>query len=241
MNISVCMATYNGERYIKEQLDSILPQLGSDDELIVSDDGSTDRTLDIVRAYNDPRIRIVKGPGVSLTCNFEHAFKQASGQYIFLSDQDDVWMPNKVKVMMGYLQNYDLVMSDAVVVDAQLNPIRDSYYSLMHSGRGFWKNYYRNTYLGSCMAFQSHLLRATLPFPKNIIMHDIWVALYADIKFHTIFIPDKLIKYRRHEGNASPSSTKSHLSLTFRIQYRLHLLYHLVMRIIVVDLHLKAE
>lgn len=239
MDISVCMATYNGERYIKEQIDSILPQLDSTDEIIVSDDGSTDRTLEIVKGYHDSRIKIFKGKGGSLTCNFENAFFHASGKYIFLSDQDDVWMPNKIDVVMKYLKNYDLVMSDAWVVDGNLEPINDSYYSIMHSGKGFWKNFYRNTYLGSCMAFQSHLLRATLPFPKNIIMHDIWIALYADICHHTIFIPDKLIKYRRHEGNASSSSMKSHLPISYRLQYRVHLLYHLILRILLVALSLK--
>ena len=95
--ISVCIATYNGERFIREQIDSILRQLSSDDEIIVSDDGSTDDTISIINSIDDKRIRIIEGPRKhSPTHNFECAMKEAKGYYIFLADQDDVWKPNKV-------------------------------------------------------------------------------------------------------------------------------------------------
>ena len=107
--ISVCMATYNGERYIKRQIDSILYQLGEDDELIISDDGSTDRTLEIIKKYNDSRIKIyehIKKAELSkvkklrnfyyATSNFENALIHSRGEYIFLADQDDIWESEKV-------------------------------------------------------------------------------------------------------------------------------------------------
>ena len=88
MKISVCMATYNGEKYIAEQIRSILPQLSEDDEVIVSDDGSSDATLDIVRSFNDPRIRIVQNElEHGYTKNFENALNHANGDIIFISDQ----------------------------------------------------------------------------------------------------------------------------------------------------------
>lgn len=94
--ISVCMATYNGEEYIKEQLESILCQLGEMDEIIISDDGSTDNTLNIIESYNDSRIKIHINTGKhGFVYNFENALQKAKGEYIFLSDQDDIWLPEK--------------------------------------------------------------------------------------------------------------------------------------------------
>lgn len=102
--ISVCIATHNGAHYIKEQIESILCQLGTNDEIIISDDGSTDNTIDILLAFNDKRIIIYhykqpvksKHSHIYVCKNFENALKHAKGDYIFLADQDDWWMPNKV-------------------------------------------------------------------------------------------------------------------------------------------------
>mgnify|MGYP003392825684 CR=1 FL=1 len=95
--ISVCIATYNGEKYIGEQIASILKQLNANDEVIISDDGSTDATLSIIKTFQDPRIRVILGPQKhSPTLNFENVLHHAQGDYIFLSDQDDVWKTNKV-------------------------------------------------------------------------------------------------------------------------------------------------
>ncbi|MEO5643505.1 MAG: glycosyltransferase, partial [Bacteroidia bacterium] len=95
--ISVCLATYNGEKYIGEQLQSILIQLSQHDEVIISDDSSSDRTIDIVQAFGDSRIIILHGQTFrSPIRNFENALSHAGGQYIFLADQDDVWLPEKV-------------------------------------------------------------------------------------------------------------------------------------------------
>lgn len=103
--ISVCVATYNGEMYIRQQLQSILCQLADSDEVIISDDGSTDGTLTVIREINDKRIRLIDGPRrQSPTLNFENALRQAKGDHIFLSDQDDVWKPEKVAVCMKWLK-----------------------------------------------------------------------------------------------------------------------------------------
>lgn len=126
--ITVCMATYNGEKYIEEQLESVLMQLHSNDEVIISDDGSGDSTVDLIRTFNDPRIRLLVGNNFfSPTQNFENALKYAKGDYIFLCDQDDVWLPDKVESMLQYLLQYDLVVSDCKVVDAELNVISQSF------------------------------------------------------------------------------------------------------------------
>lgn len=112
--ISVCIATYNGERFIREQIGSIINQLGNEDEIIISDNGSTDSTIDIIKEIDDKRIKLIKGPEKkSPTSNFENALMHAKGEYIFLSDQDDVWKDNKISICMQYLKHYDCVISDA--------------------------------------------------------------------------------------------------------------------------------
>ena len=136
------MATYNGERYIKEQVSSILQQLGEADELIVSDDGSTDSTLNVLASFHDPRIKVFNGPQTGLTYNFENAIKNANGDYLFLSDQDDVWESNKVERMMEALRHYDLVVSDAWISDENAVSTGQSLYDIYKPRKGFWPTLY---------------------------------------------------------------------------------------------------
>ena len=168
--ISVCIATYNGARYIAEQLASILKQLSAEDEVVVSDDGSTDGTIDIVRSLNDRRIRIVDGPRRhSPTLNFEWALRNAKGEYIFLADQDDVWLEGKVTRCVEELQKCDCVVSDARVTDSLLNTTSESLFQLMHVRRGRLSNLlWRNGYTGCCMAFKREVLSKALPFPSVV-------------------------------------------------------------------------
>lgn len=117
--ISVAMVSYNGGQYIGEQIASILPQLGEQDELVVSDDGSADQTLGIIQEYQrqDARVRLVEGPGKGVKKNVEHALRHTEGDYIFLADQDDIWMPDKVKQVMEAFrrQKAMVVIHDAAV------------------------------------------------------------------------------------------------------------------------------
>ena len=210
--ITVCMATYNGEKYIEEQLESVLMQLHSNDEVIISDDGSGDSTVDLIRTFNDPRIRLLVGNNFfSPTQNFENALKYAKGDYIFLCDQDDVWLPDKVESMLQYLLQYDLVVSDCKVVDAELNVIK-------------------NTYLGCCIAFRKEVLGYILPFPRNIAMHDIWIGLSVEMHSNSFFLPRQLILYRRHGSNVSFGGEGSKYSLMYKIKYRLCMLFYLLKR-----------
>ena len=220
--ISVCIATYNGERFIREQIDSILCQLSSDDEVIVSDDGSTDNTISIINSIDDKRIRVIEGPRKqSPTSNFECALKASKGDFIFMSDQDDVWKPNKVKICMEWLQRYDCVVSDAEVTDSRLNPLYPSLYAIMQVRQGrIYNTIWKNGYTGCCMAFRRNVLEASLPFPKDIPMQDIWIGNVAAYKYNVKFIPDTLIYFRRHEDTTSCNGKGSKYSIWQQMKFR---------------------
>lgn len=129
--ISVCMATYNGAKYIKEQIDSILCQLSDSDELIISDDHSTDVTCEIVNSYCDKRIKLFENTlKKGVTHNFENALVHASGDVIFLADQDDVWLSDKIECMTEFLKQgqYDVVMSNCSMVDSNLRMLKERYF-----------------------------------------------------------------------------------------------------------------
>lgn len=231
--ISVCIATYNGSKYIKEQLSSILNQLTFNDEVIISDDKSTDNTIAIISAFNDRRIKIFTNTKFgSPIFNFENAISKAKGNYIFLSDQDDKWLPNKVKTMINALEVYDLVISNASIADENLNIVKDSYFEWRKSRTGFYKNLLINSYLGCCMAFRRKLLIDILPFPKNIPMHDMWIGMVAELYYKPVFINDKLMIYRRHKNNATVLSDNYTSKETFqsKFMFRLNLCVALINR-----------
>lgn len=231
--ISVCMATYNGEKYLREQVDSILSQLTKDDELIISDDGSTDSTIDILKSYNDSRIKIfINAHTHGVNGNFENALRHANGNYIFLSDQDDVWLDGKVDTCVTALSEYDCVIHDAFVVNSNLEVTSCSFFTERKSGPGFWKNLYRNTYLGCCMAFNRSVLSAILPIPiTKSYYHDNWIGSIADLKFNLIFSPYKGILFRRHEYNTSCTAKQTKYNFFQQIKHRFEQLIEIGLRL----------
>ncbi|MBO5372534.1 MAG: glycosyltransferase family 2 protein [Lachnospiraceae bacterium] len=212
INISVAVATYNGEKYIKEQMDSILKNLSDKDEIVVSDDGSTDATLDILRVYQQGNIpvKIVKGPKMGIKQNIASALLHCRGKYIFLADQDDVWTENKVETVFKYLgkDGCMLVNHDAKVMNGSLTEvIMSSFFAYRGSKPGFWNNLWKNSYMGCCMAFDASLIKCVLPIPDNIEMHDQWIGMINDIRRgKSRFIDEKLLLYRRHDANVSDFS-----------------------------------
>lgn len=207
MKISVCIATYNGEKYIAEQLQSILVQLEMDDEVIISDDSSTDNTIAIIESYKDDRIKIYPNQKFrNPIFNFEHAFKQAKNEFIFISDQDDLWVNGKVEAMKEYLKTFEVVVCDHSIIDDDRNILISSYFGKVPSGPGIILNMKKNTYYGCCMAFQRKVLFKALPFPKGIPMHDIWIGFVTDIYFKAKFINIPYTLYRKHDRNASTAT-----------------------------------
>lgn len=231
MKISVCLATYNGAKYLRQQIESILCQLSENDELIISDDQSTDGTKDLIDSFNDPRIKLyvndIKG---GIAKNFENALKRAEGDYIFLSDQDDIWMKDKVRTVVGELRNVDCVLHNAELIDSEGNFLHSNLFSIYNTRTGYLNNLIRNTFVGCCMAFRKEILNEILPIPIHITMHDMWIALISEKKGKTCLISENLIFYRRHDSNASTTSHKSKFSRLYQIKYRLQMLYYSLLR-----------
>lgn len=141
-----------------------------------------------------------------------------------------MWLPDKVQTTIPYLEKYDLVVSDCKIVDKNLQIIEDSFFKIMHSGEGFWKNFVKNTYLGCCMAFKKEILNYVLPFPSNIAMHDIWIGLITEFFGNIFFLHEPLVLYRRHGENASFSSEKVKFSTSYKILCRYYLIKDIIKR-----------
>ena len=204
--ISVVLAAYKGEKYICAQIGSILGQLGENDELIVSDDFPKGKTKDAVfeRFGDDSRIVYLEGPSKGVIENFEFAISRARGEYIFLCDQDDVWLDGKVQTVVKKLKNgADLVLHNALIVDGKLHKTGETAFEINRTKKGFIRNIIKNSYQGCCMAFRSELKKYILPFPKKIPMHDQWIGLIAEKHGNVVFIDEPLILYRRHGGNVT--------------------------------------
>ncbi|WP_205412509.1 glycosyltransferase family 2 protein [Janthinobacterium lividum] len=221
------MAVYNGEKYILEQIESILGQLSADDELIVSDDGSTDLTLEKIRSCGDSRIRMIANElDKGYSGNFENAIQHATGEVIFLSDQDDVWLAGRVQKMLAALERCDMVVCNAQFTDDVLTPLDTTLFSLRGGGQGFWKNLFKSRYLGACMAFKRSILRKVLPFPGNrkLCPHDLWLTLVAELYYRVEIIEEPLILYRRHGANVSSGGSASTNSFFKKMQFRAYCL-----------------
>lgn len=233
--ISVCLTTHNGQAYILDQLQSILPQLAGGDEVIVSDDASTDDTLALIERLGDARIRIIRQPvRAGATQNFFRALAEAQGDIIFLSDQDDVWLPDKVSECVALLGRYELVVSDARVTDAGLRETAPSLFGLVRSRAGLVYNIIRCTFYGSGMAFRRSLWEAAQPLPRGqYVAHDWWLGLIASLRSEVCFYPKPLYLYRRHSDTVTRVEqgsllTRSSRPLSVKLLARVQVIYNLI-------------
>ena len=220
MKISVCMAAYHGEKFIAQQLSSVLPQLSSEDEVLVSDDAPGGETQEIVLSFaqKDARVRYLHGPGQGVVRNFEYLLGQACGDVLFLCDQDDVWLPHKVQRVMESIESGAcLVLHDASVTDGALRVTEKSFFQKHGSKPGFIRNCLRNSYMGCCMAFTRQVARNALPFPKNIPMHDQWIGLVAEKTGRVCFLNEPLLLYRQHGGNVTGGATTLRQKMSWRL------------------------
>jgi len=214
--ISIAMTTYNGEKFIAQQLDSILSQSHSNLEITICDDGSTDSTPTILKKYSheDNRIKLFfNESNLGLIKNFEKAISLCQGEYIALSDQDDLWEPKKIEILLSRLnsmQDAGYVFSDAYIVNETLQQkgytLWESKRFSVHADR-FNKYSHTQTEIllkysivfGMSMMFKSMLKEFILPFSTNF-SHDNWISLISSsIGFRGYAIKQPLIHYRQHE------------------------------------------
>jgi len=210
LRVSVCMAAYNGAEFIEAQIQSILPQLAEDDEIVIVDDASIDDTIACAASIPDRRIKLFsheRNEGVAAT--FEDALRRASGQILFLCDDDDLWAPTKVeRVLAEFTKDPEvqIVSTRAALIDDHGARLADS--RVNRHGRfaaGFWRNVLINHYQGSTMALRASLLGRVLPLPRRkSFLHDVWIGTRNDVAGgKTAYIDEPLLYYRRHEHNAS--------------------------------------
>jgi glycosyltransferase involved in cell wall biosynthesis len=213
--VSVVMAVYNGRKYLLQQLESVLSQLEPADELIIVDDGSRDDSVALVRSLNDPRIRLfVNDVNRGVIGTFDRGLGLALHPVVFLSDQDDIWMPGKRAAFAAEFARdpqVSVVISDAAVIDGDGVVRSKSYFNDFRGGfaGGVLATLWRSRYLGCAMAVRSSVLRAALPIPRKVPMHDMWLGALATLSGKVIFLPEPFLRYRRHTHNASPITRAS--------------------------------
>lgn len=224
MKISVAMCTYNGSKYLREQLESIASQIRKPDELIVCDDHSKDETTKIIERFAKEAPFTVKlyvnAVNIGVVGNFEKAISMCDGDLVALADQDDIWMPEKLHLeeeLFNHSPEVGLVFTNAELIDADSNPLPYDLWTteafderrqmLMKRGRAFDTLLEGNVVTGATMMFRNNLRNVFLPFPKvpnnkikNCIIHDYWIALVFSAVTEVRFIAQKLVRYRQHQS-----------------------------------------
>lgn len=206
-SVSIAMAVYNGGAYLKEQLDSMLIQLGSSDELVISYNESSDDTWNIITEYAEkyPVIHICKCKEKGVFANFENAILHCTNDIIFLSDQDDVWNKDKVQIVVKKMEEEHslLALHNCEYTDQNLKSQNLGLFRDRNVRKGYFHNLLINGYQGSCMAFRKELIPLITPIPREIAMHDQWIGLLAEKTGKISYIDESLMKYRRHEDSSS--------------------------------------
>ncbi len=219
VDISVVIATFNGEKYLRSQIDSILAQSYNPKEIIVVDDCSTDETMAILMEYasSDQRFKIIQNEtNIGYIGNFEKGMQMASCQLIALSDQDDIWLPNKLKILYSHIGKYLLVYSDSELIDAAGNLLNKkmshlknqiAYSSCLMYTIGAWAP-------GHSMLFRQELIEKCLPFP-SLVTHDFWLGFVATCYSNIQYINEPLVYYRQHSDNAIGANTNQSLKIKY--------------------------
>lgn len=212
-SISIAMTSYNGEFYIKEQIDSILSQTVRFDELVICDDCSNDNTPQILKDYSsvDNRIKVFfNETNLGFKRNFEKAIKLCSSDFIALSDQDDIWIPEHLELLKKAYDENDCILTcgNSFAADADGKPIGikckpDTYFISQSTDDQFLQVLYSNPVQGCTAYFHKDLLNTFLPIPDSQKFHDKWLALTAITKGKIVFLNEGLLYYRTHNNNVS--------------------------------------
>ena len=214
----ILLATYNGQEYLKEQIDSILAQSNQDWQLLIRDDASDDDTLNIIKDYvarYSDNIKLIEDSGCHLgaSLNFQRLLENSIAEYIMFSDQDDVWLPPKIEATLNLMKATEkaypnkpiLVHTDLRVVDSQLKTIAKSTWryqrSFPETGNDLSKVILQNVATGCTIMINRKAKTISLPIPKEAVMHDWWIAINVAKHGKIVYIPDQLVLYRQHHNN----------------------------------------
>ncbi len=203
--VSIAMATYNGAKYIEEQLQSIIHQTYNNLEIVIVDDCSKDNTVEIVEQYQQeyPFIRLyVNEQNSGVTKTFEVAIQECSGEFIAISDQDDIWELNKIEILVNEIGEHDAVYSNSLLVDASGQSLNKSFTTIMnmktyYSGAPFLLS---NSVPGHTILMKQEFVQNILPFPPKMLF-DLWIGFCAAGNNGIKFVDKTLVKYRQHETN----------------------------------------
>ncbi len=222
--ISVCLATYNGAAYVREQLGSILEQLGPHDEVVVVDDASKDGTADVVASIGDPRVRLERASvNRGYVRTFEAALRLARGQHLFLADQDDIWLPGRVDAMRAALGERSVVATNLTTLggdDAIVGPFGQPDWRLraadsdrpLRNVLGILAG--NRPYYGCAMALRRDALDVALPFPTFLDeSHDLWIALVGNLSRSVQHLETRSIARRLHGENQTPNRPRGPLAV----------------------------
>lgn len=235
MTIAVLLGTYNGGRYLKELLESLLFQTINDFQLYIRDDGSTDDTIQIIQEYQQrySNITIIenKGKNAGAKKNFELLLTEVKADYYMFCDQDDVWLPNKIEVSLTKLKQLErqygdiplLVHTDLKVVDENLRTIDSSFWHYCNTqpqivDRNIYYLGVANSVTGCTIMMNDLAKQVSLPFPDKIFMHDAWIALCVKKHGQIDYIEDSTILYRQHGTNVF-GAIKYHFSITDKLKH----------------------
>ncbi|WP_294962758.1 glycosyltransferase [Sulfurimonas sp.] len=248
MQSSICIATYNGEKYISEQLSSILKQINKNDEIIIINDCSTDNTLMLIEQIHDIRIKIynnIKNKGH--VYSFSKAIGLANNEIIFLSDQDDIWVENRFNIMKDKLiksnsslltsnfSTFNYIYKSDYVFKDNLNPVQESesFCNIKNIIKIFLG---KISYYGCCMVIKHDIKEIIYPIPKYIESHDIWIALIANLLGKNLHINDMSLFRRIHDNNVSVKSKRKILKiLKTRVIFSISI-FNILYRIIIMKI-----
>jgi glycosyltransferase involved in cell wall biosynthesis len=234
MRVSVCMATYNGEKYVGEQVDSILRQLRATDELIVVDDGSSDATINRVLSFGDDRIRLLdRQANVGPVQAFGRAIAHAKGDVIFMADQDDIWLDGRLSLFLeAFAITPALVVSaNSTYIDGVGRPIDRDAPALRGCDSSKWLRNIagimsgRTGYYGCAMAFRAEMRDLLVPFPLYVESHDLWIALAANLLRRNLHLEVPTLARRIHGGNASIVSRPVGAKIWSRVVFVISLMH----------------
>lgn len=227
--VDILLATYNGEQYIVDQIESILNQTYKNFRLIISDDCSTDNTRQIISEYvkKDKRIIVyTQKENIGVVQNFEFLMKKVENEYFMFSDQDDIWKEEKIEKTLSKIEETGamLVYSDLEVVDSDLNITFESYWKLkgiyqkIKKYNNFESLYLNNFVTGCTIIARKELVEKSLPLPKTskYVLHDYWISLIASQNGKIEYIEESLIKYRQHKNNKIGSKKRSDTIESFK-------------------------